>query len=118
MKVGIDYWNTISHNAEVFRELAAALLLAGHEVYVVTAVGHRRKHTVLDEIAALRVPQTGVRMVVFDHPREAPRLKHEVCQELGIALFFDDREDTCRYLRERGIVACHVLKERVTVGLA
>jgi hypothetical protein len=37
---------------------------------------------------------------------------------LGIALFFDDREDTCRYLRERGIVACHVLKERVAVGQA
>jgi len=112
MKVGLDYWNTISHNPEAFRALASALLLAGHEVYVVTAVGHRRKQTVLDEIAALNFPQTGVRMVVFDHPRDAPRLKYEVCHELGISVFFDDRTDTCAYLNERGILVCHVLKRQ------
>ncbi|CAA9563863.1 MAG: hypothetical protein AVDCRST_MAG49-2734 [uncultured Thermomicrobiales bacterium] len=110
MKVGLDYWNTVSHNLDTFRVLADALLDGGHEVYIVTAVGHRRKHTVLADIAALDLPVSGVRMVVFDRPAEAPRLKFEVCQELGITLFFDDRADTCAYLNDRGIVACNVLR--------
>ena len=112
MRVGIDYWNTISHNVETFTDLARALLAAGHEVHIVTAVGHVRKKTVRADIEALDIPHTDVHVVIFDHPREAPTRKYAVCKAVGITLFFDDRMDTCEYLNERSIVACNVLRRR------
>ena len=78
MRVGIDYWNTISHNVETFTDLARALLAAGHEVHIVTAVGHVRKKTVRADIEALDIPHTDVHVVIFDHPREAPTRKWEL----------------------------------------
>jgi hypothetical protein len=52
------------------------------------------------------VPQ--VHEVVFGHPRESPVLKLAKCQELGIELFYDDREDVCALLNRHHILAVRV----------
>jgi hypothetical protein len=49
-----------------------------------------------------------VHEVVFRHPRESPVLKLAKCQELGIEVFYDDREDVCRLLNRNGILAFRV----------
>jgi hypothetical protein len=108
MKVGLDYWHVISDHPEYFRELVTGLISQGHEVHVVSAVGTRRLGTVEAEVAKLVDGVTDVHEVFFDHPRESPELKLAKIQELGITVFYDDREDVCRLLTKRGILAMRV----------
>jgi hypothetical protein len=98
MKVGLDYWH-VSHHPEYFRELITGLVSHGHEVYVVSAVGEKRKGTVQAEVGNLVAGVTAVHEVVFKHPRQSPEFKLAKCLKLGITLFYDDREDVCRLLR-------------------
>lgn len=108
MHVGFDYWNTLSHHLSTLRPLIDALLAAGHEVTVISAVGRKRIETTREEIEALDLPETvGIEVLTWGDSGagSAPELKYKRCAELGITLFFDDRRDTCRYLSERGIAA-------------
>ncbi len=109
MIVGFDYWQVLSHYPGPFAHLIQAHDLVGDTVHVVSAIGRGRIGTVAAEVAEItRVPQ--VHEVVFAHPRESPVLKLAKCPELGIELFYDDREDVCRLLNAAGIVALRVLR--------
>jgi hypothetical protein len=110
MKTGLDFWNVCSHHPDAFRELAAALLAAGNEVHVISAVGASRAGTVATDIARLAIPVTAVHEVIFTHPRESPELKTVRCLELGISVFYDDRDDVCRAMTATG----KILALRVT----
>ena len=110
MKTGLDYWNVCSHHPDYFRELAAALLAAGHEVHVISAIGRNRSGTIAAEVAALGIPVTAVHEVTFRHPRESPALKTAECLRLGITVFYDDRDDVCREMTATG----KILALRVT----
>jgi hypothetical protein len=117
MRTGLDYWNVISHHPDVFRELAAALLAAGHEVHVISAIGKSRAGTVAGDIRRLRIPVTAVHEVVFDHPRESPALKTAKCLELGIGTHYDDRDDVCRAMTATGkILALRVTRPEPHAG--
>jgi acid phosphatase class B len=119
VKVGLDYWNVISHHPDVFRQLVAALLADGHEVHVISAIGRNRAGTVAGEIAALGIPVTAVHEVVFSHPRESPALKTAKCAELGISVFYDDRDDVCRAMTATGkILALRVTRPEPHAGRA
>lgn len=113
MKVGIDYWQVISHYPEQFGILADALYLQGHDVHVISAIGETRVGTIHGEIKKVwgDFNANKVHEVVFDHPRQSPELKLAKCQELGITMFFDDRDDVCRLLNKHGILACRVTRK-------
>ena len=110
MKIGLDYWNVCSHHPGYFRELAVLMLAAGHEVHIISAVGANRAGTVLDEVAGLDIPVTGVHEVVFSHPRRSPELKAARALELGITVFYDDRDDVCAAMTAKGILAMRVTR--------
>jgi hypothetical protein len=110
VKVGFDYWQVLSHYPEQFQALANSLLWAGHQVYVLSAVGKNRAGTVEGEVRELGF-DIPVYEVVFDDARQSPELKLAKCQELGIEMFFDDREDVCRLLNQHGILAVRVLRK-------
>ena len=55
--------------------------------------------------------------VVFRDPRESPHLKLAKCRELGIEVFYDDREDVCRILAKHGILALRVPRREDTGDL-
>jgi hypothetical protein len=116
MKIGLDYWQVCSHYPGYFRELARAHLAMNGEVHIISAVGKGRSGTVASEVAELGIPSSGVHEVVFRHPGESPRLKLAKCVELGIQVFYDDREDVCRLLNQHGILALHVLREDPAAG--
>jgi acid phosphatase class B len=116
MKTGLDYWNVCSHHPVVFRELAAALLAAGNEVHVISAIGKSRAGTVAAEVTRLGIPVTAVHEVVFTHPRESPALKTAKCLELGISVFYDDRDDVCRAMTAAGILALRVTRPEPHAG--
>src|SRR5919202_2155482 len=89
--------------------------LAGDRVHVVSAVGQQRAGTVEAEVRAITtVPE--VHEVVFHHPSQSPQLKLAKCRELGIELFYDDREDVCRLLSRHGILAMRVPRRDASEG--
>src|SRR5919202_3544639 len=107
MIVGFDYWHVLSHYPTQIWHLIAVHAAAGDEVHVISAIGRGRMGTVEGEVRAVTdVP--AVHEVVFAHPRESPELKLAKCVELGIEVFYDDREDVCRLLAANGILALRV----------
>lgn len=109
--IGLDYWQVISHYGEYFKEFATQMLKAGHEIHIITAVGADRATRVFADIDSTGVPYTAKHKVVFKDPIESPRLKLEKCQEIGITVFYDDRDDVCRMLNKNGIVAMRVTRK-------
>ncbi|SEQ37556.1 HAD family hydrolase [Microlunatus flavus] len=107
MIVGFDYWHVLSHYPHQIGHLITLHAAAGDEVHVVSAIGHGRIGTVEAEVRAVTDVPT-VHEVVFDHTSESPALKLAKCRELGIELFYDDREDVCRLLSANGILAFRV----------
>ena len=107
MVVGFDYWQVLSHWPEQVRHLIDVHARVGDEVHVVSAIGDGRRGTVEADVRAVSaVP--AVHEVVFADQGDAPALKLAKCRELGIAVFYDDREDVCRLLAEHGILALRV----------
>ena len=107
MIVGFDYWQVLSHYPAQIAHLMAVHALAGDEVHVISAIGAGRIGTVEAEVR--RVTEEGtVHEVVFRDPRESPQLKLAKCRELGVEVFYDDREDVCRMLAKHGVLALRV----------
>jgi acid phosphatase class B len=105
--VGFDYWQVLSHYPDQVAHLMAVHEAAGDRVHVISAVGEKRAGTVEAEVRAVTgVPE--VHEVVFSDPRQSPVLKLAKCQELGVEVFYDDREDVCRLLSRHGILALRV----------
>ena len=105
--VGFDYWQVLSHYPSQIGHLMEIHAAAGDEVHVVSAIGRGRLGTVEAEVRAVTaVPE--VHEVVFSDPRQSPSLKLAKCRELGIEVFYDDREDVCRLLADHGILALRV----------
>ena len=109
MIVGFDYWQVLSHYPERISHLIDVHEQAGDEVHVISAIGRNRIGTVEREVRAI-TPHTEVHEVVFRDPRESPFLKLAKCQELGIDVFYDDRDDVCRVLNKHGILALRVTR--------
>jgi acid phosphatase class B len=105
--VGFDYWHVLSHYERQIGHLITIHAAAGDEVHVVSAIGRGRMGTVEAEVRLVTDVPT-VHEVVFDHTRESPELKLAKCLELGIEIFYDDREDVCRLLAQNGILALRV----------
>ena len=112
MIVGFDYWQVLSHYPDEITHLMQLHDLVGDEVHVVSAVGRNRAGTVEAEVRAMTTLPT-VHEVVFSHPSQSPQLKLAKCRELGIELFYDDREDVCRLLSRHGILAMRVPRRDV-----
>ena len=110
MIVGFDYWQVLSHYPDQVAHLMEVHAAAGDTVHVVSAIGVGRIGTVEAEVRALTVVPD-VHEVVFRHPRESPVLKLAKCRELGIEVFYDDREDVCRLLSRHGILALRVPRD-------
>lgn len=110
VKIGLDYWNVCSSHPDYFRWLAEAGQFAGHEVHVISAIGSNRIGTVAGEITRLGIPVTAVHEVVFRHPRESPELKVAKALELGLDVFYDDRDDVCQAMTAAGILANRVTR--------
>lgn len=109
MKIGFDYWQVLSHYRQQFKALIDALTAAGHDVCVLSAVGAKRAGTVERDVRRLGI-DLPVHEVVFKHARESPELRLAKCRELGIEVFYDDRDDVCRLLTANGILALRVTR--------
>jgi acid phosphatase class B len=110
VKIGLDYWNVCSHHEDYFRRLASLHLVAGDEIHVVSAVGRNRAGSVAPAVTDLGIPVTAVHEVLFRRPVESPALKVAKAAELGLTVFYDDRDDVCRAMTEAGVLALRVTR--------
>ena len=112
MKIGFDYWQCISHWWEL-GEIADAMANRGHTIHVISAIGKQRIGTIAADVHKEwpKFPTERIHEVRFDHPRESPELKLAKCKELGITMFFDDRDDVCALLNANGILALRVTRK-------
>lgn len=124
MKIGFDYWQVISHYPEKIGHLMFILgsAMPDDEVHVISAIGKGRIGTIKGEVykslnnAGWGTPNwcvkpENIHEVVFDSPKESPELKLALCKELGLEIFFDDRDDVCRLLNANGILAMRVTRK-------
>ena len=92
------------------------------EVHVISAIGKSRIGTIkADVYRSLSIGGWGnptalvdvenIHEVVFDTPKQSPELKLAKCKELGLEIFFDDRDDVCKLLNANGIVAMRVTRK-------
>lgn len=95
------------------------------EVHVISAIGKGRIGQIKsDTYKSLHkggwgtpswcVKPENIHEVVFESPKESPELKLAKCKELGIQIFFDDREDVCNLLNANGILAFIVPRKNNT----
>jgi hypothetical protein len=110
--VGFDYWQVISHYPLEMSELCEALAVRGNEGHVISAVGKGRVGTIAEVHQHWPdLHESCIHEVVFENPKQAPEEKLAKCQELGIDMVFDDRDDVCRVLNQRGILALRVTRK-------
>lgn len=114
MKVGFDYWQVLSHYQTEFSFMLSAFISEGADVHVISAVGG--KHTpgsVVEAVERMGYPfkRENIHVVVFDHPVLSPELKVEKAKELGLNIFFDDRDDVCRAMNKAGILGLRVTRK-------
>lgn len=117
MKVGFDYWQVISHYPDKIGSIMARFSWHEDEICVISAIGRGRIGTVEREVrrsldeAGWDFSKLPVYEVLFDNPSQSPELKLAKCQELGVDIFFDDRDDVCRLLNKNGILALRVTRK-------
>lgn len=121
MKYAIDYGGVLQTH-EWVREMAKALLAAGHEVYCITAVPNHWKGTGRreKEVADLGIPFTGVHLTYHDtvdgsdhvvtqeQAYQAGKEKAKVMKQLGVEVLFDDVPPIIVAVREEGLIGVHI----------
>lgn len=112
MTIGFDYWQCVSHYPDEFSEMWGAFENYICDVHIISAIGKTRIGTIADDVRSHkqfeRMPDSRIHEVVFKKSRESPELKLAKCKELGITMFFDDRQDVCDLLNANGILAFKV----------
>jgi len=114
MKIGFDYWQVLSHYPEQCGYMISAFISEGAELHVISAVGGgHTPESVVEAVQRLNYPFAveNIHTVVFDHPRQSPELKVAKAKELGLDMFFDDRDDVCKAMNSEGIMAMRVTRK-------
>lgn len=108
MILSLDFHNTITKNPKMFKRISGALLQAGFQVYIISALKRptdpRRKKDVLN----CKIPNSGVELVYFSDYSEIPELKLEACRRLGVKIMIDDMPSVCEKLAEEGIITLQI----------
>lgn len=105
MKVGIDFYDTLTAYPEIYATMIQALEDSGVEVYIISAVKAENEERARRAIDNCDLAYTEVRIIVFEEYDQVPELKLWACKELGIQMMIDDRADTCAKLNKAGILA-------------
>lgn len=118
MKLGIDWDGTMASYPEAFRRMAKLAT----EVHVITLNPYLELETVRIAMELEKdMTEIKVRKHVYPHhilgyeEHLAPEWKTEMCNELGIDIFFDDREDICQMVEQLSCAAVIHVTERENI---
>lgn len=111
IKIGIDFYDTITVAPRIYKKLAQSILAADGEVHIVTAVFAKNSKKVQSEIRRSHVPHTQTHIITFTDYRDVPKFKALKAKELKLDMFIDDRLDTCQRMYNSRILAVQSLGE-------
>lgn len=111
IRLGLDFYDTISVAPKIYRKLAHSVIAGGGEVHIITAVAPQNVRRVQTAIRRARVPTTCVHVVTFTNYQDVPQLKAAKAKELKLDMFVDDRLDTCQRMYGTRILALQSLGE-------
>lgn len=94
IKLGLDFYDTITTNPKLFKRLASAVLASGGSVYIISAVQAGNEKKARRAIQRSHVPHTSLYVLPYASWHEVPTLKSKLAATLGIDIFIDDRADT------------------------
>lgn len=106
MKIGIDFYDTITDNPSKFRRYIRQLKDEGHTIYVISAIYSSNLSRLQKDYKKVRIHCELV-PVFYSQYNDVPELKYKKCMELGIDLMIDDRIDTCSYIYSMGKMVEH-----------
>jgi hypothetical protein len=117
MIVGFDYFKTLTTHHKEFRPVARAILDAGGKVYVISALSDQANREQYEKslekfLKDTNFPYSDFFVVVFPKGKEEdniPYLKLEKCQDLGVEIYIDDREDVVELMAQNGIVGLKIM---------
>src|SRR5580658_9890786 len=95
MRIGFDFHNVMDSYPNQIATMVQSFSRADDYVCVISAIGKRRIGTIKEQVQAYTIFCDDVFEVVFKHPQEAPAFKTAKAKELGLHIFFDDRQDVC-----------------------
>lgn len=110
LRVGIDYYETITTHPSHFRQLAETIIAGGGEVYIITAVEIQNANKVKEEISKTGVKYTDIDVVVYEDYDKVPEQKLLKAKERKIDFMIDDRVDTCQTVTNRGITGLTIMQ--------
>lgn len=118
MKLGIDWDGTMASYPNAFRRLVKFAT----EVHVITLNPYLELETVriameLDkDMSDVKVRKHVYPHEILGHDETlAPEWKSDKCNELGIDIFFDDREDICQMVEQTSCAAVIHVTERANI---
>jgi tripartite-type tricarboxylate transporter receptor subunit TctC len=113
--IGMDWFNTITQQPEVFAAFSKILRADGHTILVITAGrGDPQEYAsrVERSLKEIGFEFDKIIAVPFEQASEIPELKLQDCLENKVDIYFDDRGDVIECLRAAGIKAVQVKKKR------
>lgn len=113
MKIGFDFYKTLSSYPVQFKTLISSLVSEGHTIIVISALGPKSdvdnyKRHVIEFLKQHTITYHDFEVVVFQDDSEIPEIKLESCKRHQIDMYFDDREDVCQILNENKILCFKV----------
>ena len=110
MIVAFDFHGSVDVQPNL-RALAQALLGAGNDCHVISAIGHEsHKDTINWRLEQIGIPWSGVHFVIFPRPLtvggavewELGNMKADIMAKIGATILFDDNPYICKAVRARG----------------
>lgn len=110
MKVGFDWGGVLDTHGKQLSELATAMKLNGHEIYIVSAINSGEEERRIQQVEEL-MPDICIEIItlVAEHQNQ-PLEKLKIVLDKKIDMFFDDRSDICELLQNYGVLAFTVPK--------
>jgi len=105
MVIGLDFYGTITKNPKFFRQLTAALIAAGHLVYIISAVGEANVEKLKKDVRHSHVSHTALEIITFIDFEFVSGLKAEACKRLGVQCLIDDSDENCRDATKLGVMS-------------
>lgn len=94
LRVGFDFYDTVSAHPKAYRKLASAVLESGGSVFVISAIEAGKEKKLLVDIRRTHLPYTSVHPVLYSHFSEIPKLKRSVIASLHLDFYIDDMGST------------------------
>jgi hypothetical protein len=100
-----DWGGVMNENSEL-RDMARALLDAGHEVHIISVAWIAEKRE--ESVAASGIPFTGLHVILETGNTQHGIEKVKIMKDIGCRVIFDDNQDVINHAKAAGFLALKV----------